>query len=334
MKKKNIKLVLVDAFMESAVRLMMLLALVFVVFNMTRPFLLLLLWAGVLSVVLMPLGCLLCRIFRVNWAVAVWSIIITVAVVLVGLMVVLSGTIFNGALKAIEYFSLEDISALSVTPVFLAEIPYLGPHFDGLLQNAVNDFSGVLVLVFPYVQVAIKWFAGLVGGFVESVAITVIAVFLSGFFMQFSVPLVSLLNATARRALNDENNEWVTLSALTIRSVLTGVIGIALLQSIWIGSVFFVYDFTAPLLLSFLVFIACIAQFPATLLMFPLVVYMYLSLDVVPATGFMVWVMSGALLDNVLKPLCLGRGLSTPMPVILLGALVFKYGKKSIPASE
>lgn len=67
--------------------------------------------------------------------------------------------------------------------------------------------------------------------------------------------------------------------------------------------------------------ILCIAQLPALLAVLPVIGYMYMTQDSTTATLFTVWAVVGALSENLLKPMLMGRGVDTPMPIILIGAI-------------
>jgi predicted PurR-regulated permease PerM len=66
-----------------------------------------------------------------------------------------------------------------------------------------------------------------------------------------------------------------------------------------------------------------IAQIPALLVTLPAVVYIWMSGDygTAAAVTYTVLLVIAGTIDNVLKPLMLGRGVDAPMPVVLLGAL-------------
>jgi predicted PurR-regulated permease PerM len=76
-------------------------------------------------------------------------------------------------------------------------------------------------------------------------------------------------------------------------------------------------------LLALLVLLLGILQVPAILVTVPVIVYIWWSGDYVgtAAVTYSVLLIIAGMLDNVLKPLLLGRGVDAPMPVILLGAL-------------
>jgi predicted PurR-regulated permease PerM len=57
------------------------------------------------------------------------------------------------------------------------------------------------------------------------------------------------------------------------------------------------------------------------LVLLPTVIYVFATAPTLPAVLFTIWCLVVALLDNVLKPLLLGRGLKVPMAVIFVGAI-------------
>ncbi len=66
-----------------------------------------------------------------------------------------------------------------------------------------------------------------------------------------------------------------------------------------------------------------IAQIPAAIITLPAIAYVWMwsGHDTLPAIAYTVALIIAGMVDNILKPLMLGRGVDAPMPVILLGAL-------------
>jgi len=58
---------------------------------------------------------------------------------------------------------------------------------------------------------------------------------------------------------------------------------------------------------------------PLTLI--PAVIYVFATAGTAKAVAFLIWCIFVALMDNVLKPLLLGRGLPVPILVVFLGAI-------------
>ena len=113
------------------------------------------------------------------------------------------------------------------------------------------------------------------------------------------------------------------LCTATIRSVATGVIGVALIQALLLGLGFYFAGVPAAGVLSLFVLLIGIAQIPALIISLPAVVYIWWSGDSSAAISavWTVYLILAGMADNVLKPLLLGRGVNAPMPVVLIGAI-------------
>jgi predicted PurR-regulated permease PerM len=70
-----------------------------------------------------------------------------------------------------------------------------------------------------------------------------------------------------------------------------------------------------------LVLLLAVVQLPPLLVLGPIMIYVFNTADTVPAVLFTLWSLLVSTSDAFLKPLLLGRGLQTPMLVILIGAI-------------
>ena len=102
-----------------------------------------------------------------------------------------------------------------------------------------------------------------------------------------------------------------------------GILGVAVIQAIVIGLILLIAGIPFAAVLAVLVLVLGIAQIPAFLITLPAIAYLWLGghYGTAAAVIYTVLLGIGGMLDNVLKPLLLGRGVDVPMPVILLGAL-------------
>jgi len=126
----------------------------------------------------------------------------------------------------------------------------------------------------------------------------------------------------ASRLTGTERGTALTdLSILTVRSVVKGVLGVALIQAALAAIGLVVIDAPAAGLLAGAVLVLAIIQLPPWLVLLPVAIWYYSVAEAVPATLFLVYALAVSLSDAVLKPMLLGRGVDTPMLVILLGAI-------------
>ena len=66
--------------------------------------------------------------------------------------------------------------------------------------------------------------------------------------------------------------------------------------------------------------LAAVLQVGAIVLI-PAVIYVFVITSTTKAVIFLIWCMLVALIDNVLKPLLLGRGVAVPIAVVFLGVI-------------
>jgi predicted PurR-regulated permease PerM len=114
--------------------------------------------------------------------------------------------------------------------------------------------------------------------------------------------------------------EFVDLAGATIRNVSRGIIGIATLQALLAGIGLLFAGVPAAGLFSFLVLVLGIIQIGPSVILLPLIIWSWFAMDTTTAVLFTLYMVPVNLLDNVLRPL-VAKGLSTPMPVILVGVL-------------
>jgi len=124
-----------------------------------------------------------------------------------------------------------------------------------------------------------------------------------------------------RAFLGSKGEALTEISIATIRSVVQGIIGIALIQAVFLGIGMFVIKVPAPGILALVVLILAIVQLPTILVMLPVTLYVFSVNELGPALIFAIWTLLWSLSDNLLKPLLLGKGVDIPMLAILIGAI-------------
>ena len=125
----------------------------------------------------------------------------------------------------------------------------------------------------------------------------------------------------ASRLAGERGVELANLAEATIRSVVQGIVGVALIQSILAGLGFMVVGLPAAGLWALLVLVGAVVQLPVTLVIIPPVLIVFSQASTPVAVAFTIWCVFVSLIDNVLKPLLFGRGAQVPTLVIFVGAI-------------
>ncbi|MGD8956639.1 MAG: AI-2E family transporter, partial [Chromatiaceae bacterium] len=133
----------------------------------------------------------------------------------------------------------------------------------------------------------------------------------------------AMLRIANRLAGQVEGPRIFGLSSATIRSVATGVIGVAFIQALLLGIGFIMAGVPGAGILALVVLLIGIMQLPALIISLPVIAYLWMAGDASTTINVVitVYLLIAGSADNVLKPLLLGRGVDVPMPIVLIGAL-------------
>lgn len=288
--------------------------------QLVAPFFLFLVWAVVLTVALYPVFDWLAA--RLGGRKVLAAVLITlfclaivigpVAVLIVSLVDTLQGWyhgMANGVLK------------LPPLPEKLAGLPVVGAKISEIWQLAGQGLEQLLAKVGPTLVPAGSRILGVLATLSGSVLFFIVSIILAGCLF---VPAPSLAKGTklfADRIIAPRGSEFVDLAGATIRNVSRGVIGVAVVQGLLTGIVLIAFSVPLAGVLTFVALILCIIQIGPALVIVPTIIWAWSSWDLVPALLFTVLMVPVMLIDNVLRPILMSRGLNVPMLVILIGVL-------------
>lgn len=123
------------------------------------------------------------------------------------------------------------------------------------------------------------------------------------------------------KLIGKRGDEFAALCGKTVKNVTKGILGVAFIQSFLLGMLFLLAGVPYAAVWATLVLILGIIQLPPTLVSIPVIVYLYSTISPTMATVWTILIMLASLLDNILKPILLGKGAPVPMLVIFLGAI-------------
>jgi predicted PurR-regulated permease PerM len=287
-------------------------------FRVIAPFLTIGLWSAILVVALYPLFDRLALRLRPRLAAALVTFLCLV--IIIGPVTWLGLGMVSG-IRSLAV-SLDDGQlTIPPPPEFVRGWPIVGERLHQLWSLATTNMKVALAETLPM----LKPFGGTLLGFAQSALYGLLELLLSitvaGFLFTRGPQLVDGLSSFLDRVLSHRGRELVQLAGATIRNVSRGVIGIAFLQAILAGAGFVAAGVPAPGVLAFLALLLGIVQIGPTILFVPVVVWGWTTLEVTQATIFTAYMLLVGLMDNLLRPLLMARGLATPMPVIIVGVI-------------
>jgi predicted PurR-regulated permease PerM len=203
----------------------------------------------------------------------------------------------------------------------VADWPLVGKRLHALWTDAVNAPASVVEQYLPQLRQIGRWLMQSLGSLTLGVLESLFAIVLAAAFIAKAESTRRALVPVAERIAPDHGQTLVDLASETVRGVAKGVLGIALLQAVlsWAGMK--IAGVPAPGVWALLVLIVAVAQLPSLLILGPVTVWVFLSSSTAAGIGFLIFAVFVGLIDNVLKPLVLGRGSRVPTLVIVVGAI-------------
>jgi predicted PurR-regulated permease PerM len=119
----------------------------------------------------------------------------------------------------------------------------------------------------------------------------------------------------------ERGSDFADISTITIRNVVKGILGVAIIQGILAGIGFAIAGVPGAGVWAFLCLFLAIIQIGIAPVAIPVIIFMFYSASTLTAGLLMVWLIFVMLSDNFLKPILLGRGAPVPMLVIFLGSI-------------
>jgi predicted PurR-regulated permease PerM len=234
-------------------------------------------------------------------------------------VILLAGTLADGVETLATRFKSGTL-LIPPPPASVENWPVIGPSVNNVWGLASRDLAQALKSVAPQIKAVVP---GLFAASVE-IGLTVLqfalSVLVAGVLLANAEAAYEVTCSLAKRLFGRRGPEFQQLIGATIRSVTTGILGVAFIQSVLAGLGFLVVGLPGAGLWAVIFLIAAVLQV-GVLVLIPAVVYVFTVSTMTKAVIFLTWCVIVALVDNVLKPLLLGRGVAVPIVVVFLGAI-------------
>jgi predicted PurR-regulated permease PerM len=283
--------------------------------NIIAPFLNLVVWGIIISVAAYPGHIALTA--RLGGRARLSSVIMTlagIAIVVIPAWILAESTI--GGLQELAA-DFED-GTVSVPPPAesVAEWPVIGERLYAAWNLAASNLEAAVNKFQPQIKALGEALLGRAAAGIGGVLQMILSMIIAGALLGQAASGYRVTTLFFTRLMGEARGPAMTdLSISIIRSVVKGVLGIALIQTVLSVIGLLVMGVPGAGLIGFAVLVVAIVQLPPILILGPVAAWVY------PATIFLVYSLVVSSADAFLKPLLLGRGVEVPMLVILLGAI-------------
>ena len=308
------------AIVTLATQLSVLAGLAYWTFDLLKPFLTIILWSIVLTVLLDPAFEWVVNRLRVRRVVAAFFITAVCLVVLLGPVAWLGVSLIGTARSMADRLATGDIHVPPPIPG-VRQWPVVGEQIHAFWSLASTNIEAAIDQIVPQ----LKPYRGALLGFAGNAGVDmfkfIVALIIAGFLLVPGPSLVKSVRSIFRRMTTEHGDQFVDLIGATIRNLARGVIGLAILQALLAGIGLIVAGVPAAGFFSLLILLLGIVQIDAAIIVVPILIWVWLRFDVTAALVFTVYMVPVTLLNNVLRPFVMAHGLKTPMAVIFAGVL-------------
>lgn len=305
---------------DVAIRVALIATVVYASILLLQPVAPLLLWAIILAVAVYPLFVLMRRRLRLRNGLAAALMSLVLLVLLVTPVVILAASAIE-SLDAYARMLAKGGHIVPPPPDSVREWPMIGQRVYDVWETASNDIKALLAAHVSQIASLGRFVGRIAAGVFVEVLQFAGAIIVAGVLLAYSETLTESVRGLAGRIADVRGRHFLEITGSTIRNVSQGVIGIALLQSALLGVGMLVAEVPFAGAITFACLVLAIVQVGPNIVMIPVIIWAWMYLPALHAGIFTVYTVPLLLVDNVLRPIVMARGLQTPMAVILAGVI-------------
>jgi predicted PurR-regulated permease PerM len=305
---------------ETAIRIGVLALLLFWCFLIVKPFIVTIAWGAIIAVAIYPAYRYLADMLHGRHRLAAILLSTGLLILLLVPTVVLTKLLVKNVTNLADNFRQGQI-VIPPPPVKVNDWPVIGDFVARIWGLASTNFSEALKLLQPQIKALGVWLVNIAASAGIGLIMFVLAFVIAGIFLAHSSGSNRLAHGISKRLAGERGDDYAKLAEATIRSVARGILGVAVIQALLAGLGFMAAGVPVAGIWTLLCLISAIVQVGVGPIVIPAIIYVFATKSTVTAVAFLIWGVIIMVLDNVLKPLLMGRGVDVPMAVIFLGAV-------------
>ncbi len=286
------------------------------------PFVSALLWAGILVYTTWPVYDWLRLHLRLGRVSAALLMVTLTAVVLV----LPIGVAAPGSADDVTHLRHAIMDALRAglpdSPSWVFDIPLIGNTVGDLWNRWAADISVMLDALRPYFGIVVEGGLSLLLGIANGVLMFLLALFIAFFFYIYGEPIADRLRLLLQRIAGNQAERLITVTGATVRGVVYGILGTAVVQGILTTFGLWLSGVPRPVLLGAIAGLLSVLPIGAPVVWIPASIWLL-------GTGHLGWGIflalygAGAITgsDSLIRPWFISRGAQLPFLLTVLGVL-------------
>jgi predicted PurR-regulated permease PerM len=286
-----------------------------------RPFFSALLWAGVLSFSSWPLYRRLLKVLGGRRTLA--ALLMTLGMICVILLpfVVVGFTLADNVQQLTTATRRWVDAGPPAPPAWLARVPVIGQPTTDTWQSLAADSAALLEEAKRFIEPVGSWLlkAGLkLGGGLLELALSILVTF---FLLRNGLAVADRLTVSVGRIAGERGKHLLEVAGNTVRGVVYGILGTALVQAVMAGIGFLIAGVPGAALLALLTFFLSVVPVGPPLVWLPAALWLFHQGSTGWGLFMVVWGMGVSTVDNFVKPWLISQGSAMPFLLIFFGVV-------------
>jgi predicted PurR-regulated permease PerM len=286
------------------------------------PFLSALLWAGILVYTTWPVFEWLRLHLRLRNGLAALLMVTLTAIVLV-LPIAVAAPGSSDDVTHLRHVIMDGLrGGLPDSPLWVFDVPLVGITVGNLWNRWAADISVMLEALRPYFGIVVENGLSLLLGIANGVLMFLLALFVGFFFYVYGEPIAGRLRLLLHRIAGVQAERLITVTGATVRGVVYGIIGTAVVQGILTTLGLWVSGVPRPVLLGAVAGLLSVLPIGAPVVWIPASIWLLSSGHLGWGIFLIVYgigAISGS--DSLIRPWFISRGAQLPFLLTVLGVL-------------
>jgi len=289
-------------------------------FNVLQSFITPVVWAAILAVALYPMHQRLKKAFGGKGtlaAIAVTIIMLAFFILPSVWLTVASASEVKDVVNSYQDGKLR----VPPPPSYVQNWPLIGHKTYNIWQQASNNLDSLIEQNPDQARSVVTAGIGMLTSTGKGILIFTLSIIVSGVLLGFSKQAEKFARTFFDRLIGISGFDMTSIASITIRNVVKGILAVAFIQSTLAGIGMYVAGIPYAGVWTLLCVVLAIVQIGITPISIAMIIYIWSTGSTGTAILLTIWMIGVGLLDNVLKPILMGKGAPVPMLVIFLGSL-------------
>ena len=307
---------------DSVLTLVVLAILIVGCFLVLQPFLTAIAWAVILCATLWPFFLHLTRWLGGRAGPAALILVLLITITMLTPFVIVGTTIAENADRVSDFFRSAVENRPPEPPAWVAALPLVGEYVAQTWSTFAHDTAKLFDVARQYIEPARKVLIASGTTVLSGILQLTLSIFIAYFFFRDGDAVIGRAHAAIDRIAGERGHRLALIATLTVRGVVIGILGTALVQGVLMAIGLWMAGVKAAPLLGLVTFFLSPVPIGPPLVWIPTGLLLMNQGQTGWGIFLLLWgffVVSSV--DNVLKPILISRGSDLPFVLVLIGVL-------------